>query len=90
MMNTCNASQSTSWETPIPSAPASTAVTGGAMRLRTPLTLLLVVANTAGLSLGVPELPEEEADGTCGKGVRLGRPTVLLVGGAEAADEGVE
>ncbi|KAG0460551.1 hypothetical protein HPP92_020848 [Vanilla planifolia] len=54
------------------------------------LALLLVVADAAGLGLEVADLAEVEADSTRGEGVGLRAAAMLLEGGAEAADEGVE
>jgi hypothetical protein len=54
------------------------------------LALLLLVADAARAGLVLADLAEVEADSTRGKGVGLGAAAVLLEGGAEAADEGVE
>ena len=55
-----------------------------------PLLLLLLVGNASGLSLVVLDLAEVDSDGAVAEGVGLGGAAVLLVGGTEAADEGVE
>ncbi|GFZ13505.1 LIGHT-DEPENDENT SHORT HYPOCOTYLS-like protein [Actinidia rufa] len=54
------------------------------------LSLLLLVADAAGLGLEVADLAEVESDGPGAEGVGLGLAAVLLEGGAEATDEGVE
>ena len=55
------------------------------------LALLLLVADPAGFGLGLADLAEVEADGARAEGVGLGGAAAeLLVGGPEAADEGVQ
>lgn len=54
-----------------------------------PLSLLLV-ANSSGLGLKITNIMQVEPDGACAEGVGFGSAAVFLVGGAEAADEGVE
>lgn len=57
---------------------------------RRPLPLLLLVADAPGLGLQITHFTQIEADGSSAEGVCLRLAAVLLVGGAEAADEGVE
>jgi hypothetical protein len=52
--------------------------------------LLLLVADAAGAGLVLADLAEVEAYGARGEGIGLWAASVLLVGGAEAAHEGVE
>ena len=54
------------------------------------LLLLLLVGNPPSLGLALPDLPQVDPDGAAGERVGLGEAPVLLVGGPEAADEGVE
>ncbi|KAF7833920.1 hypothetical protein G2W53_008779 [Senna tora] len=52
--------------------------------------LVLLIRNASSLSLAVSDLTEIEPDGARGEGVGVRGATVLLVGGSEAADEGIE
>jgi hypothetical protein len=52
--------------------------------------LLLLVADAPGAGLMVADLAEVQSDGARAEGVVLGPPAVLLVGGAQPADERVE
>jgi hypothetical protein len=61
-----------------------------ALQLLRLLALLFLVADPARACLVLADLAEVEADGARGKGVGLRAAAVLLEGGAEAADEGVE
>lgn len=52
--------------------------------------LFLLVADPPGLGLRVPDLPQVKPDSSGGERVGFRLAAVLLIGGAEAADESVE
>lgn len=54
------------------------------------LLLLLLVRNSSGFGLTLLHLSQIRPNGSIPKRVGLRRPAVLLVGGAEAADQGIE
>ena len=66
-------------------APTTPTITRAPSRL-----LLLLIGDPSSLSLALPDLPQINPDSAPGEGVGLGGAPVLLIGGPEAADEGVE
>lgn len=55
-----------------------------------PLLLLLLIRDTSGLGLRIPHLTKVNSYGSAGKRIGLGQATVFLIGGSEAADEGIK
>lgn len=51
---------------------------------------LFLIRNTSSFGLSFSNLTEVNPDGTCGKWVRFRAAAVLLVGGSEPSDQGVE
>ncbi|TKY61338.1 hypothetical protein E2542_SST11189 [Spatholobus suberectus] len=51
---------------------------------------LLLIANSSGLGLKIADIVQVKPNGAGAEGVAFGSAAVLLVGGAEASDEGVE
>lgn len=58
--------------------------------LRRAFSFLLFVADASGFSLGIPNFTEVKPNCTSSKRVGLGLAAMFLIGGTEAANEGVE
>lgn len=63
---------------------------GGVLRGLRTLSLLFLVTDSSGFSLGVADFTEVESDGAGAEGVGFRLAAVFFEGGTEAADESVE